>query len=580
MACINNNYVNAMEDKKPNEIMGNNINNIGNNSKNNNHNKSEINNQKDNEFLPIETNNESDKEEIKELIKQPIENARIIKHLTKNKTKTFAFAAGYDIRYNHHYTKCAKILNLLKSFNDWNSNAIFTTNQLQTIYDIVKGAQYSLNNRKKIKRIDIEFAIDDKVLGIGLITEKIPGSCSSYHYNKCIFISPNRYGLFIVRDYDNYYKPYDDYGQNKEQVLANRSFRNFIDAVKLCSTKKLPIQFTNNDNKYQYFVTSNEYRNLLLVLLRDFWIAFHGEYRYDLLRLGIKYENDIVDIPEIVIKSNEEYKKLDKEYGDLKKQEEQYEEAFEDEYDEKNFIEIFGEETINNIRYIIHHLIDIEINTNYKLLTDKLDKIISQEKNLYETMRRSQTKGKALIDKCVQELKKEFDDLEKKVWTDNIVLPKDEDIFNKLGDESEIELSDDNFSMDEDYDYIISHKVKIDQYKLSSKQRVENYLKKLLYDKTLDDYLRNKVFKYIISSTDLIKDIHKNPSGTQEDRDLVKKKHIENINSAYILKNILEYVKDSNRLKKVLFFNKKEDKNDKNNNETDDSDDDESDDVD
>ena len=605
IVCINNNYVNAMEDKNPNEIMENNINNIGDNSKNNNNNKSEINNQQNNKFLPIKIDNENDKEKIKALIKQPLKNADIVKYLDNSQMigGMFSFFAGVKQRYKIYYDESYMIFALLKSFNDWNSNATFTVNQLQTIYNIVKGTRYLLGHKGQVEYYNVEFAIDDIIFGVGLVKPN-----GDNHYNKCIFIPPNRYGLFIVKDYDNYYDAYNSYKQKKKQALTNRSFRNFIDAVKLCSTKKLPTQFTNNDNKYQYFVTSNEYRKLLLVLLRDFWIVFHGEYKYDLLRLSLKYRNcysSNYDHPydfirsTIKINSNKEYEMFKKEYEDLEKEKvndkmkllnnkvRQYQigdaldyydkqitlkkitEAFEDEYDEKNFIEIFGEETINNIRYIIHHLIDIEINSNHELFQNVLQDKLSKENNLYGTMRKLKTKGKALIDKLVKELKndkkleQQFGQICKKVWTDNIVLPEDEDIFKKLGEESEIELSDDSFSIDENYDDVISNKIKIDKYKLSSKQRVENYLKKLLYDKTLDDYLRNKVFKYIISSTDLIKDIHKNPSGTQEDRDLVKEKHIENINSAYILNNILEYVKDSNSLKKGLFFNKKEDKNDK-----------------
>ena len=129
-------------------------------------------------------------------------------------------------------------------------------------------------------------------------------------------------------------------------------------------------------------------------------------------------------------------------------------------------------------------MIDFEINSNYELFENTLDNILSKEEKLYETMRRATDKGEKLIDKCVQELEKVFN-LNQKVWTNNIVLSEYEYkyIFKQLEDKSKEE----------------------NQYKLHSKERVEDYLKKLLYNKVLDTYLRPKVFKYIIGSNYLRK---------------------------------------------------------------------------
>ena len=574
LACIDNYEVNAMEDGNPNKIMKNNI---GDDSTNNNHNKSEINDQKNNEFLQIEIDNENDKEKIKELVTQPLEDIPSVQFLIAHThgmlalTKTLSHRSGFGEKQKYVRYYRYGILNLLKSFNSWNPNKQLTIDQLTAINNVIKTVYFFVQRDKEYKKLNLikdkkykksnleqtfgmniteymrmknynfAFSVEDEFFGIGLSKED-----NDNEYYKCIFIQPNSNGLFAVQNCENTTK------KSKKKCVDNKSFRNFIDAVKLCSTKKLPISFIDKNgikHNNSCLITNNEYENLLVVLMKDFWNAFHGEYKYDLLRLSKNYP----DYYTMEIKSVEEYEKIkqkDKKTYEEKDALDRYnknimlqkiKKAFEDEYDEKNFIEIFGEETINNIRYIIHHLIDIEINNNHELFEDTLDEILSKENNLYGTMRKSETKGKALIDKLVKELKND-ENLEKhiykKVWTDNIVLPEDKNIFKQLGKEK-------------------------DQYKLSSKQRVENYLKKLFYDKTLDNYLRNNLFKYIIGSNALITDIHKNPSGTQEDRDLVKEKHIENIKSSYILRNILEYIKDSNRLKKGLFFNKKEDKNDK-----------------
>ena len=399
MACINNNYeVNAMEDENPNKIIGNNI---GDDNKNNN-NISKINEQQNNEFLQIEIDNENDKEKIKELVTQPLENARIIQlrarsftcllgqELIKLTVPEKYMSSGDEKQRYYHYYRCYEISNLLESFNNWNLNKLFTVDQLKTIYDIVKSSHYFLNHKDEIRR-DIEFVIDDEIFGVGF--RKLN---DDNHYGKCIFIQPNRYGLFIIRYYNKYHhEPYDSDGEQKKQALTSMSFKNFVDAVKLCSTKKLPIQFTN-DNKDKYFITSNEYRDLLLVLLRDFWIAFHGEYKYDLLRLSPEYH--ILNSRLITINSDKEYEMLKKEYENLKEvKNKTYEEytrqnrvidalyyydqqimlkkikkAFKEDYNEQNFIEIFGEETINNIRYIIHHLIDIEMHNNNDFLINKI----------------------------------------------------------------------------------------------------------------------------------------------------------------------------------------------------------------
>ena len=281
IGCINTYNINAMENINENQIID--------------HNKGQIkiNNQENNNFLKISTNNKNDEEVIKQLITKKITDIPTVKYLINH---TADHELTIDLRnINHYYGEKTiyfhfyeyndnQIHNLLQSFNSLESNKPFTIDQLTKINDIVKTINFFVQKDKEYKKkglyrdYDFDFAISDEYFGIGLIHDY-----KDNWFDKCIFIQSSNDYLFKVK------KNYEKNKQYKthSNEITNKSFRNFLDVVKLCSVKKLPITFEDkNGRQYNnpYLITKNEYKNLLITLMKDFWISFYGEYKYDILK--------------------------------------------------------------------------------------------------------------------------------------------------------------------------------------------------------------------------------------------------------------------------------------------------------
>ena len=593
MVCINHYNVNAIEDEdeNPNKIIENNK---GNND------ISKINNQENNEFLQIKINNENDTKDIKKLITEKDTNIPTVKFLIKNtkaNQKVNIEGKGTDIltriklsfsnKYNDYNNNYLHSI-MYTIYNKYHPNDLsITPSYLKDIKYIVKALNFFAQKDEEYKKLGenhkyyFDFVISDNILGIGLSHD----ANSNYEYNKCIFIQPSNYYLFAIHKNYNIGRKY-----NPKYEINYQSFRRFLHAVKLCSTKKLQITFKDeNGIEYNtpYLITKDEYKTFLTTLMKDFWKAFYGTYKYDILQgmsttlqkisktkeqieSEIKKESQEEEIElgeEILSGSEEEYEFLKNKYFVLnnkihelehpnnysKKEELKHNKnyieackkrdeisylldcynckfivnAFENDYNNSNFIKIFGLETIKNIRSIIYNLIDIEINNNEEFEKTLYD-IIKNTKNLYSKLRYR-------LDEVLNEIIGEYSKkklLEQKVWKNNIYWPEYNnglDIFK--GSKSKKE----------------------DQYKLHSKQRVESYLKKLFFDTALNKYLKETIFKYIMNSHILITKIREDAKD-RSGKDMVNL--LGKIKNPYIFDNIFKYPLKDNRMIKLrnLYF--------------------------
>ena len=565
-----NNYNNtsAMEIAKER----NNTNEIIINENNDIINTTEYTNTEDDNFLKVNLNNK-DSKAIGQLITQPVENIPQIEFLNEY---TYGSLTLYK-RFRHkHYGK-NEISDLLLSFNNWDKNKPLTFNQLKEIYNITKTVKFFLNkeqeNSKKKKTsvfgccdFYFSFAIEDENFGVALNKQSHDSLLEEKKHNKFIFIPNNNEGLFLINELKN--------KSNKIQDIDSKNFIKFLDAVKLCSTKKLPIVFKDKNNKeYKnpYLITKDDYEFLVNALMKDFWFAFCYGYRDKLRSPVMEYENifkEEANEEYEKIKSSEEYENLKKEdkalrkkihqlCNKLKKIEHELEQknifsfeilknkeygiidekilaeheklyqisdklnyyndktmlnnitnAFENNYNESNFIKIFGKDVINNIRYIIYHLIDIKMHSNNNSLLNKtneyLEKILCENAIEYDD---KAIKGSKLVNIIINdllyyinnnnnELKNRFDNLKEIIW-------KNENISNLLNNElrNTFKKSEEELKQEQNNFFIIEtdNDKKLNQYKLN-KQKVCDYLGKLLYDQAFNQYLKEKLIIRIKAS--------------------------------------------------------------------------------
>lgn len=152
--------------------------------------------------------------------------------------------------------------------------------------------------------------------------------------------------------------------KDKRQHIDSETFSNLLNAMELCSNYNIPISFKYNNMQINnpLLINKEEYQLFLKQLVRNFICAFLAVYS------NIKYINYWNNSNNLIEQNS---KAIIQEIFNL----------FKNKYSEDNFIKVFGNDCINNIRNVLFHLIS-SIEEDNSLLNNTTQ----YKNNIFHTM--------------------------------------------------------------------------------------------------------------------------------------------------------------------------------------------------
>ena len=402
-----------------------------------------------------------------------------------------------------------------------------TFEQLKIIYNMPKILEFfeicDNNIQDGVNDLDnwIGWGLRDKYVGMK-VTSSALSTRSEFQYAMFLQNGDNR--LFV--------RP-----SKVQELVSDNSFRNLLDAFKLCATKKLPIEFNKEGKHYHHpcLLSDSEYRLLLETLFNDFSAAFYNLY------------ND----------NNKE------KISNLVKQK----------YNENDMLQLFGKEAINNVRYIVLHLIESHIKTSNYNDTD-INKFLECSTNHWEYLNGSKKNNyiitaiknninmkEIIVQKISNIIKAQAFDINSIKIRQNKHNPN----CNRFEVNDKIKMILEELYKDKDRenidDYLMDAICKygiFDDDWLEISENIAKYFKKLLCDYAWEQYLKNIIYKVLVNSdkvqnnintyaADLIRNKKQNHSLQTNEQE--KRIDLNELKSKLLIKNTFSFMNNKTKRK-------------------------------